>query len=209
MGNSAEGLAYLQQTMDLIHTIEIKTLKVSIFESIARAYLSVSEFTKAHDSLQKALSYLTTDKNAHFDLYFLLATIFRKEGNYKKAEQVLDELNNSLGAKIEEIDQAFITHEKGNILLDTHNYLAAEKCFILADSILSLKDGYETELAVIYNSLGLVNLELQQYVAAIDYLEEAIYISESYGLFDQCADCLLYTSPSPRDLSTSRMPSSA
>ena len=26
---------------------------------------------------------------------------------------------------------------------------------------------------------------------------------------DQCLDCLLYTSPSPRDLSTSRMPSSA
>ena len=27
--------------------------------------------------------------------------------------------------------------------------------------------------------------------------------------FDQSKDCLLYTSPSPRDLSTSRMPSSA
>ena len=27
--------------------------------------------------------------------------------------------------------------------------------------------------------------------------------------FEQCGDCLLYTSPSPRDLSTSRMPSSA
>ena len=28
-------------------------------------------------------------------------------------------------------------------------------------------------------------------------------------LFDSCCACLLYTSPSPRDLSTSRMPSSA
>ena len=27
--------------------------------------------------------------------------------------------------------------------------------------------------------------------------------------YDQSIDCLLYTSPSPRDLSTSRMPSSA
>ena len=27
--------------------------------------------------------------------------------------------------------------------------------------------------------------------------------------FDECIGCLLYTSPSPRDLSTSRMPSSA
>ena len=29
------------------------------------------------------------------------------------------------------------------------------------------------------------------------------------GYNDQCERCLLYTSPSPRDLSTSRMPSSA
>ena len=29
------------------------------------------------------------------------------------------------------------------------------------------------------------------------------------GFFMKCQDCLLYTSPSPRDLSTSRMPSSA
>ena len=28
-------------------------------------------------------------------------------------------------------------------------------------------------------------------------------------LIDQCADCLLYTSPSPRDTERSRMPSSA
>ena len=32
----------------------------------------------------------------------------------------------------------------------------------------------------------------------------------SYGLLNiECNHCLLYTSPSPRDLSTSRMPSSA
>ena len=30
-----------------------------------------------------------------------------------------------------------------------------------------------------------------------------------FGYTDQSQDCLLYTSPSPRDLSTSRMPSSA
>ena len=31
----------------------------------------------------------------------------------------------------------------------------------------------------------------------------------SCWILDQCNHCLLYTSPSPRDLSTSRMPSSA
>ena len=35
------------------------------------------------------------------------------------------------------------------------------------------------------------------------------YDERQYILLDQNIDCLLYTSPSPRDLSTSRMPSSA
>jgi len=42
--------------------------------------------------------------------------------------------------------------------------------------------------------------------------EEILIPAPSYPLFDSLADiqdCLLYTSPSPRDLSTSRMPSSA
>ena len=34
-------------------------------------------------------------------------------------------------------------------------------------------------------------------------------VSLGIAVLDQCLDCLLYTSPSPRDLSTSRMPSSA
>jgi len=33
--------------------------------------------------------------------------------------------------------------------------------------------------------------------------------AEALGLADEVSPCLLYTSPSPRDLSTSRMPSSA
>ena len=35
------------------------------------------------------------------------------------------------------------------------------------------------------------------------------YDSYKYPIFDKLTTCLLYTSPSPRDLSTSRMPSSA
>jgi len=37
--------------------------------------------------------------------------------------------------------------------------------------------------------------------------DEILYILAGHG--EQMVDCLLYTSPSPRDLSTSRMPSSA
>ena len=38
---------------------------------------------------------------------------------------------------------------------------------------------------------------------------ELITYLENKGISAQGVDCLLYTSPSPRDLSTSRMPSSA
>ena len=38
---------------------------------------------------------------------------------------------------------------------------------------------------------------------------EVLSDPQSRARYDQFGDCLLYTSPSPRDLSTSRMPSSA
>ena len=39
-------------------------------------------------------------------------------------------------------------------------------------------------------------------------MREIVFDTETTG-FDPASGCLLYTSPSPRDLSTSRMPSSA
>ena len=41
-------------------------------------------------------------------------------------------------------------------------------------------------------------------------IERAVVVQPTgYGFDNRCTLCLLYTSPSPRDLSTSRMPSSA
>ena len=42
-----------------------------------------------------------------------------------------------------------------------------------------------------------------------EWLDEVIEILGTHGLSVVLGTCLLYTSPSPRDLSTSRMPSSA
>ena len=42
-----------------------------------------------------------------------------------------------------------------------------------------------------------------------DELEPILHDSTERDESDEIEDCLLYTSPSPRDLSTSRMPSSA
>ena len=50
-------------------------------------------------------------------------------------------------------------------------------------------------------ALGLIKDQIQENVNKVLKLE--------FDLQDNYIDCLLYTSPSPRDLSTSRMPSSA
>ena len=53
---------------------------------------------------------------------------------------------------------------------------------------------------------------VRQYgVAQIALIDREITEKKKKGLKNpvQCGSCLLYTSPSPRDLSTSRMPSSA
>ena len=50
------------------------------------------------------------------------------------------------------------------------------------------------------------------HIGAVDYKDTALlrkFISERGKIRARRVTCLLYTSPSPRDLSTSRMPSSA
>ena len=63
-------------------------------------------------------------------------------------------------------------------------------------------------------------LSEKRYKHSLGVCDEAVKLAEKYGadtekaykagiLHDCAKGCLLYTSPSPRDLSTSRMPSSA
>ena len=58
--------------------------------------------------------------------------------------------------------------------------------------------------------LAIVGL-LSTVIAAFYYLRiiKIIYFDKEKEKYDEDHSCLLYTSPSPRDLSTSRMPSSA
>ena len=70
-----------------------------------------------------------------------------------------------------------------------------------ADAVKKQFDGNQKELAELKKQLEEAIGELGQMYAGI---------RQSAGEFRTVAeDCLLYTSPSPRDLSTSRMPSSA
>ena len=64
---------------------------------------------------------------------------------------------------------------------------------------------YSVGLACHYLHAGKAELMLAGAVSAAD----PFFINMGFSIFQAYPDCLLYTSPSPRDLSTSRMPSSA
>ena len=71
---------------------------------------------------------------------------------------------------------------------------------------ISIRD-MEDQSGDIYESVVVMSKRAKQVLS--DRIVEEIIESndeEELGVYD---DCLLYTSPSPRDLSTSRMPSSA
>ena len=53
------------------------------------------------------------------------------------------------------------------------------------------------------------NSGIEILIAELSLLEFELFEEKPQGLIAYIKSCLLYTSPSPRDLSTSRMPSSA
>ena len=74
--------------------------------------------------------------------------------------------------------------------------------------------GYEGELSVEAikaeaQSAGLSNAVNQVNTANLEQQAQFMEQVEAERRIAEASDCLLYTSPSPRDLSTSRMPSSA
>ena len=77
------------------------------------------------------------------------------------------------------------------------------------------KSGIPDLLKGIGISLEIKMLPVGDYIVAPETVVERKTISDLVSsifdgrLFDQCNSCLLYTSPSPRDRSLSRMPSSA
>ena len=92
-----------------------------------------------------------------------------------------------------------------------------DQIFIKANRIRSIEikgvtmvdEGIRSEFIAIvnYGIIGLIQLELG-YADTDDMTEErALELYDRYA--KQALDCLLYTSPSPRDRSLSRMPSSA
>ena len=95
------------------------------------------------------------------------------------------------------------------------------KSYILGNSIgdnVTRKIGVEVECFVFDKNYYRIPVNKGSIYSASDLLEElnsiekisnASFSLEPGGQIEWASPCLLYTSPSPRDLSTSRMPSSA
>ena len=60
-----------------------------------------------------------------------------------------------------------------------------------------------------YNSELLLKILNQTSIEPKNTNDKELFVDENWKINSKHRNCLLYTSPSPRDLSTSRMPSSA
>ena len=92
--------------------------------------------------------------------------------------------------KLEQEARKFMEHKYENVDFKSYQDMASETAV------------YKTEHAVIYPALGLA-------AEAGEVANKVKKILRDGNFNREAIACLLYTSPSPRDLSTSRMPSSA
>ena len=73
--------------------------------------------------------------------------------------------------------------------------------------LLSCEDGQEEHLEELLIHINQKFNDLKNNLGNLG--ENKLLLITAVKIMDEYYDCLLYTSPSPRDLSTSRMPSSA
>ena len=90
------------------------------------------------------------------------------------------------------------------ILKDILNELGLDVEDIDDDFLAEETDGFETDAENVISRGETVKLAKKVFKSLKEQVEDMLDNPEDYA-----CDCLLYTSPSPRDLSTSRMPSSA
>ena len=87
----------------------------------------------------------------------------------------------------------------------------AKEIFFDTESRENLKKGVDTLANAVKVTLGPKgrNVILDKKFGAPNVTKDGVSVAKEVELENKFENCLLYTSPSPRDLSTSRMPSSA
>ena len=72
---------------------------------------------------------------------------------------------------------------------------------------------YYTQELVDHHSLNQIHIPIKKFWLLVQYIQCMYIYTGAYerceGAYERCKACLLYTSPSPRDATLSRMPSSA
>ena len=129
----------------------------------------------------------------------------------------LDEGISSASAFIRVADPSDTDSSYGNLSLDLNVWITSEifepidELQILFDQALSTEDPFLVTGVSVYPNPSQGEL----FIKSVANLKEAILYNVTgqevsrFPIIDNLTSCLLYTSPSPRDLSTSRMPSSA
>ena len=97
--------------------------------------------------------------------------------------------------------------------LGVHSVNVVDADFVAAqiDAVFEDIRPHSVKIGMLSNSdiINVVANRLEHYKADNVVLDPVMIATSGDPLLDQNSVCLLYTSPSPRDLSTSRMPSSA
>ena len=133
----------------------------------------------------------------------------QKKDQYKAAENVLKNADNSvIGKKIKNNRSAKLTKSEGADGTIRAAYLVWQARTSIKRSDTDAKALAKSEIAFVMPD-GTAKLIKAQYATydnrSIDYKNQ----NKEEGVRQQYTFCLLYTSPSPRDGATSRMPSSA
>ena len=141
-----------------------------------------------------------------------LATVLKDLGDYTGAKELLEKAlaSDEKNFGVSHPNTAVSYSNLAMVLQDLGDYTGAKS--LLEKALVSDEKNFGVShptTAVRYSNLALVLQDLGDYTGAKGLLEKAVASDEKNFGVSHPNTCLLYTSPSPRDLSTSRIPSSA
>ena len=147
-----------------------------------------------------------------------MARILANDGIDEKSKSKLEKIGHTVN--VEKLSQEQL-NDSG---LRDFDCIIVRSATILDGTVLEANSGGDSKLKLVIRAgVGLDNIDIRSAESlgltirntpnastnAVVELTIAHLIGNSRGFIGANLDCLLYTSPSPRDLSTSRMPSSA
>ena len=220
---SETGLRYVIffSTTTLLPSVLIAVFSLILFNVGLQKYFDQKITSAVNNSYQVAKNYIEeSKKSVETDIYQISLDLNRYSeiffSNPKRFSQIVRAQKN-----LRKVDELYLIDSTGAILLsDTSNpedkfIIPSEEIFdkSLEGKPISVDRSKENKTAFIIKLNNYIDTYL--YISKniqpqlLQYLDETEQAINFYYTVENNRTCLLYTSPSPRDLSTSRMPSSA